>query len=94
MGAGGPDEEAGDDEGPVGAARLQALEMAVACFQIEMQREGGGAAASLKGKRGGDGGGGDKMQSFRVIAAACMLNELEAVTGEVQGDGMALTRQR
>lgn len=64
--------------------RLQALEMAVACFMIEMQSPtGAGTGAGVlggAGKKPQDG-----LQSFRVIAAACMLNELEAVTREVRG---------
>ncbi|TQV91673.1 RNA-dependent RNA polymerase [Cordyceps javanica] len=78
-------------DGQVRPARLQSLEMAVACFQIELQRDAAAASGTGKGKRGaggGSGGVGDRLRSFRVIAAASMLNELEAVTKEVKGEGM------
>ncbi|KAJ4152966.1 hypothetical protein LMH87_009481 [Akanthomyces muscarius] len=75
-------------EAMISLARLRSLEMAVACFEVEMQKDAVAAAAAAAGapskaKRGKLG---DRMQSFRVIAAACMLNELEAVTREVKGE--------
>ncbi|ATY61703.1 RNA dependent RNA polymerase [Cordyceps militaris] len=79
----------------VSPARLQSLEMAVACFQIDLERDATLAATAPAPAAGGDGErrtrgrrsvGGERIQSFRVIAAACMLNELEAVTKETRGD--------
>ncbi|KAM3449446.1 hypothetical protein MY3296_006911 [Beauveria thailandica] len=80
-------------DGTVTTARLQSLEMAAACFQIELLQGDAPAHTGFRGKRGGATGGGkeERMQSFMVIAAACMLNELEAATREIKGEGATST---
>ncbi|KAJ2969240.1 hypothetical protein NQ176_g8770 [Zarea fungicola] len=66
------------------SGRLNALEMSVACFQISMQRK---PAPAFPGRREKS----DGLQSFRVIAAACMLNELETVARDLRGMATATT---
>lgn len=83
QGGAGKDEDSDedmDDAGPISGARLRTLEMALACFKIEM-KDSSLAAAPQATRRTAPG-----LQSFRVIAAACLLNELEAVTREIRGE--------